>query len=246
MTVCFASATRLPMRTPIQAVLFDLDGVLLDTEPLYTAATQAVVSRFGRTYTFDIKRRIMGGSAKNGADVVIRELNLPITADEYLAERRTHLERLFQRTVPIEGAEELVRYLSNRGLRLAIATSSERVLFELKSRNHSWFSLFSKVVCGDDPRILAPKPAPYIFRVAAMELGTTADHCLVFEDSPAGVAAGHAAGATVIARRDPALSEQELSLANVIVTRYDELDIDAVLTQHHTDRGPSPTGDRAF
>jgi pseudouridine-5'-monophosphatase len=212
-----------------KAVLFDLDGVLLDTEPLYTQATQAVTSQYGRDYDFALKRQVMGGSAIAGAKVIIEALGLPLSPEEYLAQRRLHLEQLFRTAPPIEGAEQLVSQLATYRLPLAVATSSERSLFELKTRPHSWFSLFTKVICGDDPRIAAPKPAPDIFQLAAAELGVRADECLVFEDSPAGVAAAHAAGATVIARRNPALSAENLAIAQLVVTRYDELDLKDLL-----------------
>jgi len=209
-----------------KAVLFDLDGVLLDTEPLYTRATQAVVSKYGRNYDFSLKRRIMGGSAMVGAKVVVAELGLPITPEQYLDERRQYLNDLFLSTQAIDGAERLVQTLAAKGYPLAVATSSERQLFELKTRQHAWFSLFTKVVCGDDPRIAAPKPAPFIFLLAASELGVSANECVAFEDSPAGVNAAHAAGCKVIARRDPQLSEDELRHACRIIMRYDELDLE--------------------
>ena len=229
------------MRATPKAVLFDLDGVLLDTEPLYTQATQAVTSKFGRNYDFDLKRRIMGGSAIIGARLIVDELRLPISPEEYLAQRREYLEQLFLATPPIEGAEALVSKLAARGLPLAVATSSERSLFELKTRSHPWFSFFSKVVCGDDPRIIAPKPAPYIFQLAAAELGVNAEECLIFEDSPAGVKAASAAGATVIARRDPALSTEELASAHVIINRYEELELDRLLRGEVSFATVSPT-----
>lgn len=208
-----------------KAAIFDFDGVLLDTEPLYTAATQAVVAEFGKEYTWEIKRRIMGGSAIRGAEVIVAELGLPIDAQEYLTRRRRILERSFLDARPIVGAMPLVRYLLDLGLPLAIATSSERTLFELKSKPHDWISCFSVVVCGDDARIRDAKPAPDIFRLAARELGVEPAQCVVFEDSPNGVRAAAASGARVIARRDPAISYDELALAHVIVERYAELEL---------------------
>ncbi|HEY5959435.1 MAG TPA: HAD-IA family hydrolase [Polyangiaceae bacterium] len=206
-----------------KAAIFDLDGVLLDTEPLYTQATTSVVAEFGKSYTWDLKRRIMGGSALAGAELIVAELELPISAAEYLRRRRVLLDQLLQVTVPIDGAETLVQSLHAFGLRLAIATSSERALFELKTRAHNWFSFFSASVCGDDPRLLNPKPAPDIFEMAAQELGVRSRDCVVFEDSPAGVLGASRSGARVVARRDPAISAEELAPADCVVDRYADL-----------------------
>lgn len=210
----------------MKAALFDMDGVLLDTEPLYTVATERVVSVYGKHYDFALKRRIMGGSARVGAKVVVEALDLPISPEEYLASRREHLDVLFRTTEAIEGAAHLVQTLSSKGYRMAVATSSERSLFELKTRNHAWFSSFDAIVCGDDPELHAPKPAPDIFLLAAARIGVPPESCFAFEDSPNGVQAAKSAGCYVVARRDLALTEAELSLADRTIVRYAELDVE--------------------
>lgn len=222
------------MSALLHAAIFDLDGVLLDTEPLYTEATQAIVGQFGKTYSWAHKRRIMGGTALLGAQFLVAELDLPISPEEYLRQRRILLDGLFQQTVPIEGAELLVRTIAALGIPLAIATSSERSLFDLKTRPHPWFSLFAEVICGDDPRLLRPKPAPDIFHLAARELSVEARHCVIFEDSPAGVLGASRSGARVVARRDPALSQDELAPAHWIVERYSQLELPKVLAHPNT------------
>jgi pseudouridine-5'-monophosphatase len=185
-------------------VLFDLDGVLLDTERLYTEATQAIVGRFGKTFTWDIKRDAMGRDAHVSARIVLERLGVPLTAEEFLAERGPILESLVARCRAMEGAEAFVRTLVAQGIPVAVATSSDRPLYELKVRPHAWFDLFSAVVCGDDPRVGAKKPAPDIFLVAAKELRAEPRRCLVFEDSLAGVEAALRAGMRVVALPDAA------------------------------------------
>jgi len=189
-------------------VLFDLDGVLLDTEGLYTEATQTIVGRFGKTYTWEIKREAMGRDAHTSARIVLQRLSVPLTSDEFLAERRPILEALVARCRAMDGAEAFVRTLVKSGVPVAVATSSDRGLYELKVRTHPWFDLFGAVVCGDDPRVRAQKPAPDIFLVAARELRADPARCLVFEDSLAGVEAGLAAGMRVVALPDPGAGPQ--------------------------------------
>jgi pseudouridine-5'-monophosphatase len=206
-----------------RAVLFDLDGVLLDTEPLYTEATQAVVGVFGKRFEWSLKRELIGTSEDNGARMVVERLELPISPDEYLQRRRPFLDRLFERCPAMPGMEGLVAELSERGLALAVATSSATELYAVKSAPHDWFDVFDAIVCGDDPRVRELKPAPDIFLAAAASLGVPPAECLVVEDSPAGVLAGCAAGMRVIAAPDPAVSDDYVARAHRIVRGIDEL-----------------------
>jgi pseudouridine-5'-monophosphatase len=87
----------------------------------------------------------------------------------------------------------------------------------VKSACHDWFSSFDAIVCGDDCRVRAVKPAPDIFLAAAASLGVPAAECVVVEDSPAGTRAGRAAGMYVIAAPDPAVPDAYFPQANQIV-----------------------------
>jgi len=207
---------------PITHVLFDLDGVLLDTERLYTQAIDSIAARFGKTYDWSVKRLAMGRDARIASQIIIDRLGLPLTAEAFLAERDPLLEVLFARTEELPGAERFVRLLNERGVPMAVATSSDRHLFELKARPHAWFSLFGAVVCGDDPRVAAKKPAPDIFLTAARDLGADPARCLVFEDSVAGVEAARAAGMRVVALPDAALGRDGFGVVHGFVGSWAE------------------------
>jgi|CZKU01.1.fsa_nt_gi pseudouridine-5'-monophosphatase len=209
----------LPSRT---SVLFDLDGVLLDTERLYTQATQAVVGRFGKTFTWAIKRDAMGRDAHVSARIILDRLDVPLTTDAFLAERNAILPGLFADCRAMNGAEAFVGQLKDMGIRIAVATSSDRDFYELKVRPHRWFDRFDAVVCGDDPRVASKKPSPDIFLVAASELGVEPARCLVFEDSLAGVEAALAAGMRVVALPDPAAGVEHFTSAHRVVRGWDE------------------------
>ena len=109
-------------------VIFDLDGTLLDTEPLYTEATQAVVGRYGKVFDWSIKQHIVGGQAQAGAAYTIAQLGLPLTVDEFLHARAVELHVLFANVAPMPGAIALVHALHAAGARLAIAASGVRGL----------------------------------------------------------------------------------------------------------------------
>ena len=210
---------------PSVAVLFDLDGVLIDSEPLYTQATQAVVGRFGKVFDWSVKSEIIGRSSLEGAVYTIEALALPLSPEEYLAERGVHLDRLFDNVPLMPGAAELVQRLDDLGVPIAVATSSARRLFLQKTAPHAFFSRFDAVVCGDDPRVRALKPAPDIFLVAAGELGVAPEQCLVIEDSLAGVAAARAAGARVVAVPDPHVDAKRYTQADRVLANLGQLDL---------------------
>jgi pseudouridine-5'-monophosphatase len=212
----------MPEPVPFTHVLFDLDGVLLDTERLYTQATQAIVGRFGKQFTWAIKRDAMGRDALVSARIVLERLGVPLAPEAFLAERNTLLETMFATCRAMDGAEAFVRALRARGTPMAVATSSDRHLFELKTVSHPWFDAFDAVVCGDDPRVAAKKPSPDIFLVAARDLGAEPSRCLVFEDSLAGVEAAIAAGMTVVAVPDVAAGYENFRHAHRVLTGWNE------------------------
>jgi pseudouridine-5'-monophosphatase len=199
--------------------------VLVDTEPLYTEAIRTVVARFGKQYDWSLKARCMGNPAGVSARLIVEELELPLTAEAFLALRAPILEALFEAVPEIAGAAALVAGLSRRGFSLGLATSSDQQLLAKKTRHHAFMSHFATVVCADDVGLAKPKPAPDIFLLAAERMGVPAGKCVVFEDSPTGVRAGVAAGMRVVALCDPALDPALLAGAERIIQSYAEFDV---------------------
>jgi pseudouridine-5'-monophosphatase len=211
------------LRLPVRHAIFDLDGVLLDTEPIYTDATNLVAARYGKTHDWSIKGNMIGRPALDAARYLVEALALPILPEEYLSARDEYLVAHLPRAAGMPGAESFTRDLHGRGIPMAVATSTGAELFKLKIGAHRpWFSIFSAIVCGDDARVTRGKPAPDIFLVAARELGADPETCVVFEDSPAGVAAALAAGMQVVALPDPHMDVARYVDAHVIATGFDE------------------------
>jgi pseudouridine-5'-monophosphatase len=115
------------------------------------------------------------------------------------------------------GVEALLEELLGHRVPVAVATSSVTALYTAKTARHAWFERFTAIVCGDDPRVRAVKPAPDIFLAAAESVGVEPAECVVVEDSPAGIRAGIAAGMRVVAAPDPNVSDEHVAHAHHIV-----------------------------
>lgn len=186
---------------PVTHVLFDMDGLLLDTETAYTVAQQEIVDRWGKTFNWDLKSKMMGRKALEAAQILVDDLGLQgkITAEEFVTEREKKLDVLFANSSLLPGVEKLIRHLDKHKVPMAVATSSHRRHFDLKTGKHKdLFGLMHHIVTGD--QVEKSKPAPDIFLTAAGQFeGDAPDpgSVLVFEDAPNGVEAGRAAGMQV-------------------------------------------------
>ena len=188
----------------ISHILFDVDGLLLDTEIIYTEVTQQIVAEYGKTFDWSIKANMIGRAELESSKYLVDALDLPISAETYLNRRNDMLRIGFATCGAMPGAERLVRHLHRHGVPIAVATSSTRELFDIKKSGHtSWFDLFEHTVTGDDPGVKNAKPAPDIFLASGKKINAVAASTLIFEDAPSGLAAGTAAGMHVIAVPDP-------------------------------------------
>jgi HAD superfamily hydrolase (TIGR01509 family) len=211
------------MRTIVTHVIYDMDGLLLDTEPFYTQVTQKIVERYGKTFDWSLKSQMIGKKAIDAAAILTAAMALPMTPMQYLREREAMLEELLPQAQPKPGAIRLTHHLHACGILQAVATSSDRRLYSIKTSRHSeWFAIFDIIVTGDDPSVAEGKPAPDIYRVAAARLQAEPNRCLVFEDAPAGVAAALAAGLHVVAVPDPGMDPDQLAAAHQVLPSLNE------------------------
>jgi len=202
----------------ITHVIYDLDGLLLDTAPFYLQAAQTIVNRYGKVFDWSIKTKIDGRNAKDSAQIIVETFDLPLTPQAYLQERDVLLYKLFTRALPLPGAVALTKHFHQHRIPQIIATSSARRSFALKTRHmQDWFALFDSVICGDEPAVKHGKPAPDIFLLAAQSLGAEPEQCLVFEDSLAGMEAAQAAGMVVVVVPDPQVEKQVFVKAKQIL-----------------------------
>jgi HAD superfamily hydrolase (TIGR01509 family) len=206
-------------------VLFDMDGLLLDTEPFYTEVTQTIVGRYGHTFDWTVKSRMIGKKASDSARILVDALKLPITPEDYIRERESMLATLFPAAQAMPGAQRLTRHLAMHGVPQAVASSSHRRDYELKITQHrEWFACFQCVVLGDDPEVKRGKPAPDIFLTAAARIGAVPSQCLVIEDAPSGVEAARAAGMAVVAVPNPAMKADSFRDASQVLSSLESFD----------------------
>ena len=190
--------------------IFDLDGLLIDTEPIYTRVTDQILEPFGVRLEPELKARLMGRKSIDSARLLVETLGVDLAPEEYLERRTPLLHEHFRTCESLPGAEELIRALHRRGVPIALATSSRTIDFEAKAtRHHAWLDLMSTRVLGDDPAVRRGKPAPDIFLEAARRLDAPPERCLVFEDAPNGVEAARAAGMRVVWVPGPLIPDAE-------------------------------------
>jgi pseudouridine-5'-monophosphatase len=209
----------------ITHVIYDMDGLLLDTEPFYTEATQRIVGRYGLTFEWSLKSQMIGKPARVSAGILVDALKLPITPEDYLRERAVTLAELFPLASAMPGAQRLTEHLARHGIPQAVASSSHANEFELKTTRHrEWFACFQYIVLGDDPEVKRGKPSPDIFLTAAKRLGAQPESCLVLEDAPSGVEAARAAGMSVVAVPNPEMNPDTCRAADLLLPSLEAFD----------------------
>jgi beta-phosphoglucomutase-like phosphatase (HAD superfamily) len=190
---------RTPPWLAVQAVIFDMDGVLLDSEPLHHQATNEVLREDGRPplSLADYTRYLGTTDEDMWRDLRTRhDLSQPL--EHYLSRFDSHVLTAYrQHATAVPGAIELLDWLTGRGLPLAVASSSRVEWVETCLATIGIRHYFDAVVGGD--MAARGKPDPEIFLLAARQLRTQPARCMVFEDSPAGVSAARRAGMHTVA-----------------------------------------------
>lgn len=209
-----------------------MDGLLLDTEDIYTRCINLVLAKYDRpSLPWTIKAKLQGRPGPQANELFHSWANLPISNDVYLSEYSALQREHFPSAKPLPGVEQLLADLDRaEGVHMALATSSNSANFALKTAHLTrLFEVFKQPqrVLGDDPRIPAGrgKPLPDIYLLAlrtineslpAGERAITPEECLVFEDSVPGVEAGRRAGMRVVWVPHP-------ELRNLYVGREEEV-----------------------
>jgi HAD superfamily hydrolase (TIGR01509 family) len=181
----------------IQAVIFDLDGVLIDSEAIWSRVRAAVVARHGGRWTEEDQRNVMGDNSRQWSTYIKRTWLLSQSEEEIFREVVGEMIASYQRGVPVlTGAREAVEQLGVR-YPLAVASSSPRELIRVALEQTGLASWFATVVSSDE--VAHGKPAPDVYLLAAERLRLEPDVCVAVEDSSNGIRAALAAGMPTIA-----------------------------------------------
>ncbi|MCC7371128.1 MAG: HAD family phosphatase [Chloroflexi bacterium] len=203
------------------AVIFDMDGVLLDSEPIYLAATNGVLAREGKYLSPEENARYIGVRFPDMLAEIIPAMGLAHDAAYYIAETRQQVLIEFGKPLtPPAGARELIERLVDHGVPRAVGSSSghgwvEQILTNLGVRQY-----FDVIVGGDD--VQHGKPEPDIFLRCAELLGVQPERCAVIEDSANGVLAARRAGMTAIGLRTASTATLVLEGCLAVVDTFHE------------------------
>ncbi|MFO7530996.1 MAG: HAD family phosphatase [Candidatus Limnocylindrales bacterium] len=212
----------------IEAVIFDMDGLLVDSEPVWDRARRSMADEAGRPWTADDHKAVMGVSTQEWAEYMIARLALTLTPQEVIDRIIERMVEMYRAGIPwLPGALDAVD-LAARHFRTALASGSHPTLVEAVTADAAIQGKFQVIVSADE--VGAGKPAPDVYLVAAERLGVEPASCVCLEDSANGILAGVRAGMQVIAVPDPRFPPAQAALdrAHLVLPSLAALSLEAL------------------
>lgn len=209
----------------IQAVIFDLDGSMIDSMWVWKEIDIEYLARFGLELPDTLRSEIEGMSFSQTATYIKERFCIPDSTEEMMSDWNRMAWEKYTKEVPLKkGVDHFLRGCRDRGIKLGVATSNSRELAENVLRVHGLLDSFQCILTGSD--IKKGKSSPDIYLIVAERLGVLPEHCLVFEDIVAGIQAGKNAGMRVCAVEDAysaAQREEKIALADYYIEDYKDI-----------------------
>jgi HAD superfamily hydrolase (TIGR01509 family) len=213
----------------IQALIFDLDGVIIDSEPIHFSIEQQMFKDLKIKLSPEEHSIYVGMSSENMWEDIIPKYGLPFCSQELVQKKHWHYLQYLSRAKnlrPIEGIPFLVRAAYKNGFKLLVASSSPHEIIEIVLRKFKLAEYFSASVSGTE--LPQSKPHPGIFLKAAKLANTEPANCLVIEDAENGVKAAKAAGMKCVGFSNPNSGIQNLKGADLIIHSITELNTERI------------------
>ncbi|WBX98563.1 HAD family hydrolase [Chryseobacterium gambrini] len=214
---------------PLKAVLFDMDGVIVDTEPLHRKAYFKTFNDLGIDVSEELYASFTGASTKRVCDTLIQEFNLKQTYEDIAKTKRDYFKEYFYNDEEfdlISGVRELIQHYYDNGIRLILASSATMTTINMVFEKFELEQYFGGKISGAD--LKESKPHPEVFLLAAEMANESVENCMVIEDSTNGILASHRANIFCAAYRSPHSKNQDYTLANIVVSDYAELELDKI------------------
>ena len=215
----------------LTAVILDMDGLMVDSEPLSANVWRAVLRDLGHALDDETLARMVGRRTSESAQIVLERFPLPLSGPELAARKSAYWQKVWQNGVPPRpGLFSFLEALAARNLPWAVATSSPHTYAASVLRQLSLAQRCGALACGDE--VQHGKPAPDVYLLAAERLQVAPTHCLALEDSTPGARAAQAAGMTVVAIPSGATSGADFAFAGYLFGSLAEVvpRLDAILS----------------
>lgn len=201
----------------VKALIFDFDGVVVDSEKYWPTEENYAFKRIMKTWTEADQPNILGMSFAGTYEYLARNYDLQMTYADFLNLYNEIAEKVYSRCRPFTGIKQLLTDLEKSGFKLAVASSGLRKWITMVLKKYDLYKCFSSIICADDIPQNKGKPAPDLFLKAAESLNVKPDQCLVIEDAANGIKAAKNAGMYCIAFKNGLNDRQDLSEADEII-----------------------------
>ena len=213
---------------PFRAVIFDMDGVVTDSEPAFYAAINDILARYGKHIDIDDYRPFIGGATPVVWAALIEKFSLPVALDEVLRQYEEPLAvRLREPRPALPGARELIELLRSSGVPVGLCTASYAHWVEAVLGSVGLTGMFDAISSADLVERTKPDPEPY--ELAARMLGVPPSACVVVEDSVSGVASALRAGACVVQLRATDMAAPPVDGVARVIASLSEFPLELVL-----------------